>query len=90
MDIVSAEGKAAFLSLDVAKQRAPDDDALKATIDDDSRGRQFEFPPGDGPGAFVTLHAEPPDHGTTRPYETAAAQPVRKGIRLVYAGPHDR
>jgi len=34
--IVAAIGKAALFPLDVRKQRAADDDALQAAIDDDS------------------------------------------------------
>jgi hypothetical protein len=45
VDIVSAEGKAAFFALDITKQRAPDDDAFEPAIDYDTGGRQCRVPP---------------------------------------------
>jgi hypothetical protein len=46
VDVVSAIGEAALLTLDITKQRAPDDDAFEPAIDNDSGGRQCRIPPG--------------------------------------------
>ncbi len=45
VDIVSTERQAAFLALDITKQRAPDDDAFEPAIDNDTGGRQCRVPP---------------------------------------------
>jgi hypothetical protein len=45
VDIVSTVGEAAFLALDITKERASDDDAFQPAIDDYSGGRQCTVPP---------------------------------------------
>jgi hypothetical protein len=45
VDVVAAEGQAAFFALDVTEQRAPDDDAFEPAIDNDTGGRQCRVPP---------------------------------------------
>ena len=64
VDIVSTVGQAAFLALDITKQRAPDDDAFEPAIDNDSGGRQCRVPPAPSltraPWETSARPAEPP------------------------------